>query len=112
MLRRDIPIKKLVVITGRTDMRRGIDSLVSLVRLNYRLDPIETGTLFLFCGRKKDRIKGLFYEGDGFCLVSKRLVNGTYCWPSTANEARSLTYEEYDRLLMGFALDSTIQHGR
>lgn len=66
MLRRDVPIKKLVIITGRTDMRLGIDSLVSTVRLNYGLDPIEKGTVFLFCGRRKDRLKALEYEGDGF----------------------------------------------
>lgn len=109
MLRRDVPIKKLVIITGRTDMRLGIDSLVSTVRLNYGLDPIEKGTVFLFCGRRKDRLKALEYEGDGFCLLTKRLNNGRFCWPSTANEARQLSFEEYDRLLSGFTIDSSIK---
>ncbi len=108
MLRRDIKLRKVILIVGRTDMRKGIDSLVSTVRLNYGRDPVETGTLFLFCGRNKSRIKGLFYEGDGFSLVSKRLNDGFYPWPSTPNEARELTFEEYDRLLAGFQIDSTI----
>ncbi|MDO4476209.1 MAG: IS66 family insertion sequence element accessory protein TnpB [Lachnospiraceae bacterium] len=111
MLRRDVPIKKLVVICGRTDMRKGIDSLVATVRLNYGLDPIEVGTLFLFCGRNKSRIKGLFFEGDGFCLISKRVLNGSFCWPSTPNEARQLSFEQYDRLLTGFSIDSSIKAG-
>ena len=76
MLRRDVQIKRVFLITGRTDMRRGIDSLVSIVRLTYGLDPIEKGTLFLFCGIRKNKIKGLLYEGDGFCLVTKRFNHG------------------------------------
>jgi transposase len=48
MFSRDIQINKVIVVTGRTDMRRGIDSLVSTVYLNYNLDPIDKGTLFLF----------------------------------------------------------------
>ena len=109
MLRRDVGLRKVVIITGRTDMRKGIDSLVSTVRLNYGLDPIEVGTLFLFCGKKKSRLKALVYEGDGFCLVTKRLNDGFFPWPSTPNEARKLTLEEYDRLLLGFQIDSTIR---
>lgn len=108
MFRRDITIKRVIIATGRTDMRKGIDGLIATVRLNYNLDPIETGTLFLFCGRNKSRIKGLLYEGDGFCLMSKRLTSGRYCWPNNAQQARQITWEEYDRLIDGFAIDSTI----
>ena len=89
-------------------MRRGTMGLVSLVRLRYGLDPLEKGSLFLFCGRKKDRIKGILYEGDGFVLVSKVLTSGRYCWPNTQDEARNLTWEEYDRLMDGFTIESTI----
>lgn len=74
MLRCDVPITKVVIVAGRTDMRLGQDSLVTAVRLNYGTDPIEKGTVFLFCGIKKDRIKALQYEGDSFCLLTKRLV--------------------------------------
>ena len=73
MLRRDVGLRKVVIITGRTDMRKGIDSLVSTVRLNYGLDPIEVGTLFLFCGKKKSRLKALVYEGDGFYSTQEPL---------------------------------------
>ncbi len=110
MFRRDVEIKRVLLLTGRTDMRRGISGLVSLVRLQYGLDPIEKGTLFLFCGRRKDRIKGLLFEGDGFVLASKRLSHGRYCWPNTPEEAKCLTWEEYDRLMNGFAIDSSIRN--
>ncbi|HCR41538.1 MAG TPA: IS66 family insertion sequence hypothetical protein [Lachnospiraceae bacterium] len=90
-------------------MRRGIDSLVSTVRLNYNLDPIDKGTLFLFCGLRKNKIKGLIYEGDGFTLATKRLSNGFYSWPNTTAEARQLSWEEYDRLISGFTIDSSIK---
>ncbi len=109
MLKRNVAIQHVWILTGRTDMRRGVVGLASLVRLKFGLDPVEKGTLFLFCGRKKDRIKGIFYEGDGFVLVSKKLSSGHYCWPETAEEARNLTFEEYDRLLDGFTIESTIR---
>ena len=71
MFRRDIEIKKIVIATGRTDMRKGIDGLVSLIRLKYFMDPLEVGAIFLFCGRRKNKIKGLAFEGD--CLLKKEL---------------------------------------
>ncbi len=108
MFKRDVKVTKVYLFAGRTDMRRGISGLVSLVRLQYGLDPIEKGTLFLFCGKKKDRIKGLLFEGDGFVLASKRLSQGRYCWPDSPEEARNLTWEEYDRLMNGFTIGSTI----
>lgn len=109
MLRRDVTINRVFIITNRTDMRRGIDGLVSIVRLKYGLDPIEKGTLFLFCGIRRNRIKGLLYEGDGFCLVTKKLNNGYYCWPNTPSEAKLLTWEDYDKLLTGFTIVSSIK---
>ena len=90
-------------------MRRGMDSLVALIRLKYNLDPLEKGTLFLFCGRKRDRLKALTFEGDGFVLAYKRLSCGRYKWPCSEQEARDLTLEEYNRLMEGFDIDSSIR---
>ena len=101
-------IKKVIIACGRTDLRRGIDGLAALVRLNYGLDPLEEGTLFLFCGTKTDRIKGLLYEGDGYCLCYKRLTDGHFQWPRTPDEARGITQEQYHRLMDGFAVESSI----
>lgn len=109
MLREAEGIKRILVACGRTDLRRGIDGLAALVRLTYGLDPLEEGTLFLFCGVKKDRIKGLLFEGIGFCLFTLRLSDGRFQWPNTPDEARDITIEQYRRLLDGFAVESSIR---
>ena len=56
-------------------MRKGIDGLATLVQDVYELDPYED-TIFLFSGRSKDRYKCLYFEGDGFTLLYKRLGEG------------------------------------
>ena len=50
--------KKIILAVGRTDLRKGIDGLAAMVRLKYGLDPLEKDTLFLFCGTRRDRLKG------------------------------------------------------
>ena len=55
--------------------QKGIDGLARLVQQQFALDPF-TNTLFLFCGRRRDRIKGLYWEKDGFILLYKRLEQG------------------------------------
>ena len=91
MLREASGIKRVILACGRTDLRKGMDSLAALVRLAYGLDPLEEGTLFLFCGVKKDRLKGLVFEGIGFCLLTIRLTDGKFQWPNTPDEARDIT---------------------
>ena len=64
-------IKHVYVKPSRTDLRKGIDGLSAIVRADLKLDPTD-GSLFLFCGARADRIKGLLYEGDGYLLLYKR----------------------------------------
>lgn len=109
MFRRDIEIRKIIVCAGRVDMRKGIDGLVSIVRLNFGMNPLEVGTIFLFCGRRKNKIKCLAYEGDGFSLSVKRVTDGRFSWPNTTNEALNITWDQYDRLVTGFSIESTIK---
>ena len=59
---------KVYIALGYTDLRRGIDGLAAIVQESFALDPF-TNTLFLFCGRRTDRIKGLLWEGNGFLLL-------------------------------------------
>ena len=63
---------KIYIACGYTDLRKGIDGLARLVQQQFELDPF-INTLFLFCGRRRDRIKGLYWEKDGFILLYKRL---------------------------------------
>ena len=59
---------EVYVAPGRTDMRRGIDGLSTIVKQQFRLDPFRKNVLFQFCGRKQDRIKGLVWDGHGYFL--------------------------------------------
>lgn len=63
---------------GYTDLRKGIDGLISVVTGSLGLDPALPGSIFLFCGRRTDRIKALLYEGDGWLLCYKRLTEGRF----------------------------------
>ena len=63
------------IACGYTDLRNGIDGLASVVRQQYRTE-MDENSLFLFCGRKTDRIKALLWSGDGYILLYKRLTNG------------------------------------
>ena len=89
MLRDVISSHQVYLVTGYTDLRLSIDGLAAIVKGQLRLDPYSSA-LFLFCGRRSDRIKGLLWEGDGFVLLYKRLDNGRFQWPRNEREARLL----------------------
>ena len=91
---------KVYIACGYTDLRKGIDGLARMVQQQFELDPF-TNTLFLFCGRRRDRIKGLYWEKDGFILLYKRLEQGAYQWPRSESEVRSLTPQQYRWLMKG-----------
>lgn len=59
MLAEAAGVKKIIIACGRTDLRKGIDGLAQLVGTKYDLNPFEEDILFLFCGNRCDRIKGL-----------------------------------------------------
>lgn len=63
-----------------------------------------TDTLFLFCGKRTDRIKGLIWEGDGFLLLYKRIENGNFRWPRTKEEALEITTDQYQMLMQGLEI--------
>jgi len=63
-------VTKIILAVGYTDLRLGINGLAQVVGTKYDLNPFEKGTLFLFCGRRADRIKALLWEGDGFLLLT------------------------------------------
>lgn len=96
--------KKVYLATGFTDLRRGIDELANIIRFQFKLDPYDKNTLFLFCGRRNDRIKALLWEGDGFLLMYKHLDNRAFRWPRSTDEAMSISEEQYRMLMQGFEI--------
>ena len=72
-----------------------------IIGTKYDLNPFEKDVLFLFCGSRGDRIRGLLWEGNGFLLLYKRLEDGSFSWPRNPQEAAELTREQYKMLLMG-----------
>ena len=85
---------KVYIACGYTDIRRGIDGLVTMVQQKFSLDSF-TNTLFLSCGRRRDRIKVLYWEWNGFLLLYKRLKLGSFEWLRWESEAYQLTPQQY-----------------
>lgn len=101
--------EKVYIACGYTDLRKGIDGLATMVQSQFQLDPF-TNTLFLFCGRRKDRIKALYWEGNGFVLLYKRLESGSFQWPRNGEEVRKLTAQQYRWLMEGLQIDQPKAH--
>lgn len=95
---------QIYILCGYTDLRKGIDGLSALVERRFNLKPFQN-VLFLFCGRRTDRIKGLIWEGDGFLMLYKRLENGKYQWPRNEEAARAISTQEFRWLTEGLTLD-------
>lgn len=99
-------VDHIYIVCGYTDMRKSIDGLCAVIIDKLKMDP-EDSSLFLFCGKRSDRIKALLKEPDGFVLIYKRLsaVHGRYRWPRNASEVRNLTWKEFDWLMSGLDID-------
>lgn len=96
--------EEVYIVCGYTDMRKSIDGLAAIVKLNFGMDPFSP-SLFLFCGKRRNRLKALFWEGDGFVLLYKRLENGNYKWPRTPEQARRLSLQEFRWLMEGLSIE-------
>ena len=99
-------VENIFIVCGYTDMRKAIDGLCAVVEEVVKRDPREN-SLFLFCGKRCDRIKALMYDRSGFVLIYKRLdnVRGRYRWPRDSSEARNLTWQEFDWLMSGLDIE-------
>jgi transposase len=91
---------KVWLACGMTDMRKGFDGLAALVQLSLHEDPF-SGQLFVFRGRRGDRVKILWWDGDGLCLFAKRLERGRFVWPRATDGTVHLTQAQLSMLLEG-----------
>jgi transposase len=96
------------------DMRKSFDGLHALVREHLELDAF-AGHLFVFASRRRDRVKILYWDRDGFAMWSKRLEEGTYAVPfgdSAAQRQREITAQELGALLSGIDLKQATRRKR
>ncbi|MGL6174756.1 MAG: IS66 family insertion sequence element accessory protein TnpB [Cellulosilyticaceae bacterium] len=96
--------KQIYIACGYTDMRKSIDGLAALVERNFQLNPFQK-SVFLFCGKRCDRLKALYWEGDGFVLLYKRLESGRFQWPRNEEAVRNISWQELRWLLEGLSID-------
>lgn len=101
---KDMSAENIYIVCGHTDMRKSIDGLAAIVQQQYKLD-LFSSSAFLFCGRRRDRLKVLLWEADGFLLLYKRLEDGKFNWPKSEQEVRSLTREQYIWLMQDLSID-------
>jgi transposase len=85
---------------GVTDMRKGMDGLAALVQTALEENPF-SGQLFVFRGRRGDLVKLLWFDGDGLCLLAKRLERGRFVWPRAVNGTVALSAAQLSMLLEG-----------
>lgn len=88
------------LVCGLTDMRKGFDGLAALIQVQLSEDPF-SGQLYVFRGRRGDRVKILWWDGDGLCLFAKRLERGRFVWPRATDGTVNLTAAQLSMLLEG-----------
>lgn len=104
MVLAEINVDNIYVVCGYTDMRKSVSGLSAIIIQQFDMRPDER-SLFLFCGRRADRMKALIWEGDGFLLLYKVLIDFHYQWPRNEKEVRAITAPQYHRLLEGLAIE-------
>ena len=96
---RDFSKVKIYIARGVTDLRKSYSSLSSLAKTKLDENPL-SGHLFLFCNRKRNLLKILYWENNGYCLWQKRLDKDKFPWPD-GNGKKELTLQELKWLLEG-----------
>jgi transposase len=93
------------IAIGHTDMRKSINGLCQLVNDNFDSD-IFSGNLFAFCNRRRDIIKILFWDYNGFCIWHKRLENDQFRWPKSEREVIDINSQQMSWLLAGLDIET------
>ena len=108
------PSVRVYLCTVPCDMRRSFDGLQSLVTNAMQLDAL-AGHLFVFSNRRRDRVKILYWDRDGFAIWAKRLEEGTYAMPfgeASSEPRREITAQELAALLSGIDLSAAKRRKR
>jgi len=100
---------RVFLAVGSTDMRKAINGLSILVEDRLQLDPF-SGSLFVFCNRRKNMIKILYWDRNGFCLWHKRLEKHVFTWPDSREEVIRIDPRQLDWLLEGLDIGIFSSH--
>ena len=102
---------QVYIATGATDMRKSINGLSIMVAEQPALNPL-SGNLFCFCNRKRDMVKILYWDRNGFCLWHKRLEKDRFHWPEHEDDVIDIQGRELSWLLEGLHFDRHAAHER
>ena len=102
---------KVYLAAGVTDMRKAINGLSMLVEGQLELDPF-SGHLFVFCNRRRNMIKVLYWDRNGFCLWHKRLEKERFRWPESWDQVLELDQRQLNWLLEGLEIQQGRAHRR
>jgi transposase len=105
------PTVRIFLASGPADMRRGFDGLARMTTEVIRQDPF-SGALFVFRNRRGDRVKVLYWAGDGFALRYRRLERGTFRFPTCEGDAAEIRAVDLTMILEGIDLLSTRRRPR
>lgn len=98
--------RHIYLALGVTDFRKQTAGLAAIVTMQFQLDPFADQCAFLFCNRKKNSIKILRYDSNGFILAGKTLLDGLkFQWPKAAEQVTEITYQQIEWLLQGLEID-------
>jgi transposase len=106
MLFADVPV---YLHREPVDFRKSINGLAGIVEQDMTLSPMEPG-LFVFRAKRRDRIKVLYWDRNGFCLWHKRLEQDLFCWPAPDDAVMALSAEQFDWLLRGLDVEKLKPH--
>jgi transposase len=100
---------RVLVATKPVDFRKGMDGLAAFVQEELKADPF-SGIIYVFRAKRSDRVKLLFWDQTGLCLLSKRLEGAKFRWPAISDGVMRLSPAQLSALLEG--LDWTRVHAR
>ncbi len=102
-------VNRIMLAVERVNMRKGARALAAWIQVHYGVNPIQLGTLWLFCGRRPKMIKGLLYRPTGFVLIQKIAMDGYFQWPRCEDKLMELTPDQFERLMNGYTIIPTIR---
>ena len=100
-------VNKIYIAYGVTDFRKQINSLVSIIRNTFRMNPYDKSA-YIFCNKKRNSIRVLCYDKNGFILAQKTLLDTEkmkFQWPRNTTELRNISKQQLNWLLSGLKIE-------